>query len=87
MIAEIVYLLCTATSLLCAVLLFRSYQRQRIALLFWSGLCFVGLFLNNALLFVDLVLLPAGDLSILRVLPAALGMIVLCYGLVREMAA
>ncbi|HEY8313689.1 MAG TPA: DUF5985 family protein [Candidatus Baltobacteraceae bacterium] len=84
MIAEIVYLLCMATSLLCTVLLLRSYRRTGVSLLFWSGLCFLGLFLNNALVFVDLIVLPQGDFSVVRVVPAALGLAVLCYGLVRE---
>ena len=41
--SEIVYLLCAATSALCAALLVRSYRRSRSRLLLWSCLCFVGL--------------------------------------------
>ena len=47
---QLVYLLCALTSLACAVLLLRGYFRTRVRLLLWSGLCFVGLALNNALL-------------------------------------
>jgi hypothetical protein len=43
---------------LCAVLLLRAYVRVRRRLLLWSGLCFAGLTVSNALVFVDLVLLP-----------------------------
>lgn len=38
-----VYILCGLTSVLCAVLLLRSYARKRVRLLLWSGLCFAGL--------------------------------------------
>jgi hypothetical protein len=55
--ATYVYILGTLTTLLCAVLLLRAYPRVRQPLLLWSGLCFVGLTVSNALLFVDLVIL------------------------------
>ena len=48
--ASVVYALCALTSLACAVLLLRAYRRSWARLLFWSGLCFVGLALNNVLL-------------------------------------
>ena len=50
--------LCTLTALACAVLLLRAYARSRFRLLLWSGLCFAGLTLNNALLVLDRVVLP-----------------------------
>jgi len=84
MIAELVYLLCTLLSLLCALLLLRTYARSRQRLLLWSGLCFVGLCANNALLFADLILLPQYDLSLLRIAPALAGLALLCYGLIWE---
>jgi hypothetical protein len=59
--AAIVYLLCSASSILCAILLMR---RRGHRLLFLSGLCFVGLALNNVILFVDVILVPALDLSL-----------------------
>ena len=64
--AEFVYILCALTSAACAGLLFMAYRRTGARLLFWSGLCFVGLALNNLLLVVDLLVVPATDLSILR---------------------
>ncbi|HEY2386482.1 MAG TPA: DUF5985 family protein [Candidatus Binatia bacterium] len=64
--ADAVYVLCTVTSLLCALLLFRGYRRSGIRLLLWSALCFAGLALNNAFVFVDLVVLPEVDLSLPR---------------------
>ena len=82
--AELVYVLCAATSIACAVLLLMGYQRSRTRLLFWSGLCFVGLALNNVVLFVDLVLVPSVDLSLVRSGTALVGMLVLLFGLVWE---
>ena len=82
--AIFVYVLCALTSLACAVLLLRGYLRSRARLLLWSGLCFVGLFLNNVLLIVDVRLVPDTDLSIWRTLPALAGLGALIYGLVWE---
>lgn len=83
--AEVVYLLCLATSALCAFLLFRGYRRNGTRLLFWSGICFTGLCINNILLFVDVIVLPASvDLSGWRSIPALIGVALLCYGLVEE---
>ena len=64
--AEAVYVLCMLTSLFCAVLLFRSYRASGSRLLFWSTLCFVGLAVSNALLVLDLLVLPEVDLRLAR---------------------
>ena len=82
--AEAVYVLCAATSLLCAVLLLRGYSRSGARLLLWSGLCFVALFVNNALLYVDKAVLPGIDLQIWRTLAAVAGMSLMVFGLVWE---
>jgi Family of unknown function (DUF5985) len=79
-----VYILCGLTSLICAFLLFRQYCRTRGGLLFWSTLCFVCLALTNVLLFIDLVMLPQIDLSVLRSGLTLAGMLMLLYGLIRE---
>lgn len=81
---DVVYLLCALTSLACAVLLWRGWRRSRAPLLFWSMLCFVGLFLNNVLLIVDMRVLPQVDLALVRMIPALLGALALVYGLVWE---
>lgn len=78
-----VYLLCSLTSVLCAVLLLRSWFRGRSRLLLWSGLCFTGLAINNVVLVIDKAT-PALDLSLVRTLPALVGMLLLLYGLVWE---
>ena len=83
--AEAVYLLCALTSILCAVLLARSYGRQKSRLLMWSTLCFVGLSINNILLFVDLVLTSEDvDLSLVRSGTALVSVLLLLIGLVWE---
>jgi hydrogenase/urease accessory protein HupE len=82
--AEIVYLLCALTSMFCAALLMRRYRRQRTRLLMWSTLCFVGLALNNTLLFVDLVLVPDIDLALIRTGTALGAMVLLVIGLIWE---
>jgi hypothetical protein len=64
--AETVYVLCALTSVLCAALLIRSWMRSRVRLLLWSSLCFVGLAINNVLLFVDRILFPEIDLALVR---------------------
>jgi len=82
--AELVYVLCAVTSIACAVLLLRGYWRSRMRLLFWSGLCFAGLALNYVVLFVDLVIIPSVDLSLVRSGSALIAMLVLLFGLVWE---
>lgn len=82
--AATVYALCTVTAVLCAWLLARGYVESRVRLLLWSGICFVGLALNNVILFVDKVVATDADLSTWRIVPAALGIAALVYGLVWE---
>ena len=82
--ATVVYVLCALTSLACAVLLWRGWRRSGARLLFWSALCFVGLFFNNVLLVVDLRVVPQIDLALVRLVPALLGAMALVYGLVWD---
>jgi hypothetical protein len=82
--ATIVYALCALTSVACAGLLLRGYAASGARLLLWSGLCFVGLAVNNVLLFVDLGLMPGLDLQVWRSLPALAGLALLIFGLVWE---
>lgn len=82
--AESIYLLCAATSLIAAVLLFRQYTARRTALLLWSCIAFLGLVLNNVLLFFDLVLFTGTDLSVFRTLAGTIGILSLVYGLIWE---
>ena len=80
----LVYVLCVATSLVCAVLLIRSYRRSRTTLLLWSALCFVGLALGNFFLFVDAVMFPDVDLLMVRHVLTLGAIMALLYGFVLE---
>lgn len=82
--AEAVYVLCALTSLFCAGLLIRSYRARRTRLLLWSSACFIGLALNNALLVIDLMVVPQIDLSVVRTAVAAVAMFLLLVGLIWE---
>jgi hypothetical protein len=79
-----VYVLCAVTSLACAALLLRAYRANRVKLLLWSGLCFVGLTLDNVFLVLDLVVFPDYELSLGRVLPGLIGLMLLIYGLIWD---
>ena len=82
--ASAVYVLCAATSIVCAVLLLRGYWRSRVPLLLWSTLCFVGLAVDNSLLLMDRVVFPEQTLFALRRLLSLGGVAVLLYGLIWE---
>jgi len=82
--AEAVYIVGAITSLVCAILLLRGYVTGKQRLLLWSGLCFIGLALSNALIFVDLIVFPDIDLYRLRLVTAAIAMGMLLYGLIWE---
>jgi hypothetical protein len=84
MMATLVYSLCAFTSFACAALLLRGYRQTRTRLLLWSAVCFAGLFLNNALLLVDMRMVPDVDLSAWRSLPALIGVYALLYSLVWD---
>ena len=82
MIAAAVYLLCALTAAGCAFLTLRGWRVARSPLLFYCGLCFVGLTLNNIVLVVDRLVLKDVDLWPLRIAPALLGVSALIYGLI-----
>ena len=84
--SKTVYVLCAILSVLCAVLLFRGYRRNRSRLLLWSCLAFAMLAINNLILFTDLILLPGVDIHgvLLRnAMGAIAGTFLLC-GLIWE---
>jgi hypothetical protein len=83
--AECIYLLCALTSLACFLLLARSYWQSRMRLLLWSALCFLGFFLNNLFLFIDLIIVPEIDLYSLRQIFSLSGVSLLLFGLIWEM--
>jgi hypothetical protein len=84
-LAATIYLLCALTSALCAFLLLRAYTGSRLRLLFWGGLCFGGLTLNNLLLVLDRVVFSEGvDLRTWRLAAAFVALLPLLYGLIWE---
>lgn len=84
MMPAVVYALCALTSLTCAGLLLKAYWRTRTRLLLWSSVSFVGLAANNVLLFVDLIVVPSIDLSILRASTALAAIVILLFGLIWD---
>ena len=82
---EAIYSLCALTSLACAWLLIRAYRVSRTRLLFWSSVCFTGLFVNNVLLVVDELLTPA-DVSFMfyRDLTCLFSVAALLVGLIKD---
>jgi hypothetical protein len=82
---EAVYILCTVTALACCVLLLRGYARAKVRLLLWTGLFFLMLTLENALLLIDRIFLgPSVDLGVYRGLVALVGVVILLFGLIWE---
>lgn len=82
--ASIIYLLCTLTSLACAWALLASYQRSGHRLLFWSGLCFVFMTVNNVFLTLDKLVFQDVDLLPFRLVTALAAVALLLYGLIYE---
>jgi hypothetical protein len=79
-----VYLLCAATALACGLLLLRGFFRTRARLLLWCGLCFLILFAENVMMFVDDVIVPDVQLVLWRRGLALIGLSVLLFGLVWD---
>jgi hypothetical protein len=83
--AELVYAACALASFACAGLLWRLWRVRRTRLLAWTCASFTGLALNGALMFVDLVLLPAGDLRLHRAVLALASVSAFVYGFIEDM--
>ena len=83
--AAAIYSLCALTSIMCLVLLWRSWRESGARLLFWSALCFAALSVNNVLLVLDRVVFPIErDLTLARLLAALVAVLLLLFGLVWE---
>jgi hypothetical protein len=80
----VIYSLCALTCLASAWLLLRGYMRMRHRMLFWSGLCFVGLTISNLILVLDRVVFPDIDISTPRLFAALVAIALLLYGLIWE---
>jgi hypothetical protein len=82
--AASIYLLCFLTSVACALLLVRSYERYKTRLLLWSALCFVALSVNNVLLLLDVLVFTAIDLRLYSAAATFIGICFLLYGFIWE---
>jgi hypothetical protein len=79
-----VYIFGLLVTLGCGVLLTRAYKNVGKRLLLWSAICFYFLALSNLIVFLDLIVFPDVDLYRWRLITAAVGMLILLYGLVWE---
>lgn len=80
-----VYVLCFLTSTACAALLARNYVRTHARLLLWSALCFALLGVNNLMVFVDLLVLPDFNLSLVRLGLSLGAVLVLLFGFIWDL--
>lgn len=80
----LVYLLCFATSTLCAYLLGRSFHRTRSRLLFWSALCFVLLAVVNGVVVLDMLVYPDVDMRPARLWLSLAAVSVLLFGFIWD---
>ena len=84
MLQPLFFFLCVLASAACMWLLLRGWRQTGSTLLLWSGLCFVGLTLNNLAVFFDLVVFVSTDLSPLRQVAALGAVLVLLWGFMWE---
>lgn len=82
--ASLIYLLCAATALACAVLLWRSLRSSRTALVFWSSVCFLGLSVESLLLYVDRIAFPRVDLAAYRHVVGLVALTSLIYAFIWD---
>lgn len=80
-----VYSLCFLTGATCAFLLARSYARTGMRLLLWSGLCFGFLAANSFVVIIDLLIIPEGDLTLIRNSLSLAGVGVLLFGFIWDL--
>lgn len=77
-----IFALSAITALLCCLLLLRGYMRNRVRLLFWAGVCFFALALENVVLIINEY--TTADLTVFRLLVPLVGLLALLYGLLWE---
>jgi hypothetical protein len=84
LVPTLVYLLCFLTSLICALLLGRSYARTRTRMLLWSAICFGFLALANLVVVFDLLVFPAVDLRSVRLWLSLAAVAILLFGFIWD---
>jgi hypothetical protein len=84
-VQPLVFFLCVVTSAACMLLLLRGWWRTGNRLLFWSALCFVGLAVNNLLVFLDIIIFPTEvNLLPFRHIASIAAISVLLWGFIWE---
>lgn len=76
----LVFSLCFLTSLVCAILLGRSYRQTRLTMLLWSAVCFALLAGSNLLVIFDMLVLPEVNLRPARLWLSLAAVSVLLFG-------
>ncbi|MGE3177202.1 MAG: DUF5985 family protein [Vicinamibacterales bacterium] len=82
--AVTVYILCTLTSSLVALLLLREHWQTASRLLFWGAMSFVAMSASNALVLVDLVILPDVNLALVRASTFCLATVLFLVGIMKD---
>lgn len=82
--AGLIYSLCALTAAACAIALLGSYAKVRHRMLFWCGLCFVALTVNNLMMVLDALVYVDSDFGLERALFALAAVCLLLYGLLFE---
>jgi hypothetical protein len=84
LVPTLVYLLCFLTSVICALLLGRSYAKTRTRMLLWSAICFGFLALVNLFVVFDLLIFPAVDLRPVRLWLSLAAVAILLFGFIWD---
>lgn len=79
-----VYALCAITSFVCFFLLLRHYRHARSTLALRSSIAFLCFAVANTLLFIDLIVLPDINLTVLRNLVNLAGAAVLLVAVTSD---
>lgn len=80
----LVYGLGLVTAVICAVVVLLSWRRTRAPILFWTGISFVLLSINNVILLLDRVILLDVNFWPWRQVPTVFAVLVLLYGFSRR---
>lgn len=81
----LVYVLCFATSAMCAWLLFRSYRKSSARLLMWSAACFILLAVSNLVVILDILVISEVDLRIYRLTLSLSAVLTLLFGFIWDL--
>lgn len=80
--AAVVYVLCLLTAIGCAAVLLNAYRRTRSTLLFWSGMCFALLAVNDLFVLLDIYVIHWLDLWGVRRTLGLAAVVVMLVGLI-----